>query len=241
MGQKEKLIYEYFALRHKFDVNEGTNCKIVWKPIPTESEIREYKNSYKVIDLEEKVAAIKRSLESQEQKIRVKEYFATEEGTKLKAELEARQVELYIEAKNLKDKYNTILHDKIISVLGNKFTTTFSGSSYCCCMEIGIINTDEKRKGFTFKFGHEFDLRYEKNWCNNNELELSINYGALGSFNGINDEDRIAYIVGFGKFLENNELKNDIINIFKEFMTKDAVISNESKKICNKLNNPFNN
>ena len=55
----------------------------------------------------------------------------------------------------------------------------------------------------------------------------------------ISDEDRIAYIIGFGKFLENVELKNNVIAIFKEFMTEVAVITNEANKIYDKLNNPF--
>ena len=239
MGKKEKLIIEYFALRHQFDVNEGENCKHVWKEVPYPYEIEKWKKEYKVMDLEDKVASVKRSLEAQAKKLRIKKYFETEEGAKVKADLEARQEELYTERKHLEEAYGAKLDKMIVGVIGNKFTTSFNGSSDCCQMGIGIINNDEKRKGFTFKFGHEFEMRYERNWCRTNDFELLINYGTLGSFNAINDEDRIAYIVGFGKFLENVELKNNVITLFKEFMSKVAVITNEADKIYNKLINPF--
>ena len=239
MGKKEKLIIEYFALRHQFDVNEGENCKRVWNPVPSPSEVRDWMREYKVMDLEDKVASVKRSLEAQAKKLRIKEYFETEEGAKVKADLEARREELYTERKHLEEAYGAKLDKMIVDVIGNKFTTNFNGSSDRCHMEIGIINTDEKRKGFTFKFGHDFEMTYEKNWCRTDDFELSINYGTLGSFNAMKDEDRIAYIIGFGKFLENVELKNNIIAIFKEFMTEVGVITNEANKIYDKLNNPF--
>ena len=240
MGKKEKLIIEYFALRHQFDVNEGENCSRPWNETPSPWEIRDWMREYKVIDLEEKVAAVKHSLEAQAKKIKVKEYFKTEEGSKVKANLEARREELFTEHKNLENEYGTKLNNMIINVLGDKFITDFNGSSDRCHMCIGIKNTDEKRKGFTFKFGHEFEMTYEKRWFRDDcDFELNINYGTLGSFNAISDEDRIAYIVGFGKFLENIALKEEVISTFKEFIEKEIVISNEANEIYDKLNNPF--
>ena len=240
MGKKEKLIIEYFALRHQFDVNEGENCSRPWNEIPSPWEIRDWMREYKVIDLEEKVAAVKRSLEAQAKKIKVKEYFETKEGSKVKTNLEARREELFTEHKNLENEYGTKLNNMIVNVLGDKFITDFNGSSDRCHMCIGIKNTDKDRKGFTFKFGHEFEMTYEKHWFRDDcDLELKINYGTLGHFNAITDEDRIAYIVGFGKFLENIALKEEVISTFKEFIKKETVISNEANEIYDKLNNPF--
>lgn len=241
MGKKEKLIIEYFALRHQFDVNEGDNCKKPWNEEPTKGEIREWMGKYKVIDLEEKIEAVKNSLEFQNKRLKIKAYYNTKEGADLKEYLESKREYFYNKFMNLQKEYHTNINNLVVDVLGNKFTTVFVGDKYSCRLEIGIINNDKNRKGLNFKFGHDFTVTYDSNWykTDKTKYELNISCASIGSFNAITDKDRIDYVIGFGKFVSNTELKNKIIDLFKEFINLAGNISDEIDAINNKLNNPF--
>lgn len=240
MGKKEKLIREYFSLRHQFDINEGENCLAIFPEIPTPNDIYEWSRSFKVIDLEDKIASVNRAISEQEKKLQTKAYFSTEEGSKLKKHLENKLEEVYNKIDDLKNQYHDKLNDLIVSNLGDKFTTIFDGCSNRCSMEIGLKNTDPERDNFVFEFGHRFEIDYSKKWFCNSNYEMNINYGTLGSFNGMTDENRIAYISGFGKFVSNVELKNTMINLFKEFMSKSSVLIKETEEINNRLSDPLN-
>jgi len=241
MGKKEKLILEYFALRHQFDVNEGDNCKNPWNEIPTKGEIREWMGKYKVIDLEGKIEAVKNSLEFQNKRLKIKAYYNTKEGSDLKEYLESKREYLYNKFMDLQKEYHTNINNLVVDFLGNKFTTVFVGDKYSCRLEIGIINNDKNRKGLDFKFGHDFTVTYDSNWykTDKTKYELNISCASIDSFNAITDKDRIDYVIGFGKFVSNTELKNKIIDLFKEFINLAGNIFDEIDAINNKLNNPF--
>ena len=78
MGQKEKLIRQYFALKHKFDMNE--NCERPCPAEPIEKDIRSMQKEFKVMDLEYKISCVETALKNQAIRIEREKYFATEEG-----------------------------------------------------------------------------------------------------------------------------------------------------------------
>lgn len=237
MGKKEKLIREYFNLRHQFDINEGENCIKIWRPVPTLSEIRDYMKSYKVIDLEDKVAAVRNSLEKQAKKIKVKKYFETEEGKKFKEENEAKRNELENIFNVVSKSYAEKVENIINKFLGGNFISKFYFVYDSCRGEVGIKNNDEDRPGFTFKFGHSFNVSYDSHFGKNYKFEM--NYGTLGTFDIINDNDRAEYLLGMGKFASSKELHDILLNIMIEGIEKLKSLNKELDNIDDKLKNPF--
>lgn len=246
MTQKEKLIREYFSLKHEFDVNEGDNAKAIFPAVPSEEDINSFSREFKVIDLQDKIEAVKNAIEKQVEKIKIKKYFETPEGMEYKNSIETKLESLRdtykVVEKSYVDKLTTLVND----FLGNNFTSDFWFNYKSCKGEIGIINNDKDRPGFTFKFGHSFNVSYDNILGNyskethtyDHKYKLEVNYGTLGAFDVINDIDRINYIAGFGKFVSATNIKLSMVELMKTGISRLNEISNEIDKFENMLKNP---
>jgi hypothetical protein len=246
MRHKEILIREYFSLKHEYDINEGDNALAIFPAVPSEDEINEYSREFKVIDLQDKIEAVKNAIEKQSEKIKIKKYFETPEGMEYKNAIETKIESLTDTYKTIENLYVSKLSNLVNNFLGNNFTSEFWFNYKSCKGEIGIINNDEDRPGFTFKFGHSFNISYDNVLGNYNkethtydhEYKLELNYGTLGAFDLIKDTDRINYITGFGKFVSATDIKLSMVELMKSGISRLNEINDEIIKLTNKLKHP---
>lgn len=245
MRQKEILIREYFALKHAFDVNEGDNALTIFPAVPTEEEINSFSRAFKVIDLQDKIEAVKNAIEKQAEKIKIKEYFETEEGRKFKNDIETKISNLREIYKSVENSYIEKISNLIGNFLGDKFTSVMYFDSDSCHIEIGLKNTDNDRKGFTFEFGHSFNVYYGKRVSYNKETKkweheyaLKMNYGTLGEFDVMKDLNRIYYLEGLGKFVADYNIKFSIQTFIKGAISELSKIKLDVEKYDNMLKNP---
>lgn len=245
MRQKEILIREYFALKHTFDVNEGDNAMAIFPEIPSEEDIDSFSREFKVIDLQDKIEAVKNAIEKQTEKIKIKEYFETEEGRKFKNDMETKISNLREIYKSVENSYIEKISNLISNFLGDRFTSIIYFNPDSCHIEIGLKNTDKDRKGFTFEFGHSFNVYYERRGFFNKETKkweheyaLRMNYGTLGEFDVMNDLNRIYYLEGIGKFVADYNIKFSIQTFIKGAISELSKIKLDVEKYDNMLKNP---
>lgn len=246
MTQKEKLIREYFSLKHDFDINEGDNALAIFPAEPSNEDIYTYSREFKVINLQDKINAVKDAIERQKEKIKIKKYFETPEGIEYKNSIETKLKSLSDTYKAVEKSYIDKLTTLVNDFLGSNFTSDFWFNYKSCRGEIGIINNDKDHTGFTFKFGHSFNVSYDNILGNYNkethtydhEYKLEVNYSTLGAFDVINDTDRINYIAGFGKFVSATNIKLSMVELMKTGISRLNEISNEIDKFENMLKNP---
>lgn len=236
MRQKEKLIREYFILKHKFDMNEP-GCKKITTPEPSIDDIYDMSHEYSIINLKDKINAVKSALKNQEKRINIEKYFLTEEGKKFKEENETKRNELENIFNSVSKSYAEKVENIINKFLGGNFISTFYFVYNSCRGEIGIKNNEKDRPGFKFKFGHSFNVSYDNHFGKDYKFEM--NYGTLGSFDIINDNDRAEYLLGMGKFVSSKSLHDILLNIMIEGIDKLKSLNNELDNIDNKLKNPF--
>jgi hypothetical protein len=242
MGQKAKLIHQYFSLKHMFDILEKSErpCKAV----PSGEDIVFMSREFSVMDLKEKIEAVESALDAANKRVLAEKYW--EKHPNKKESLENKLQNLHNSIKNRNIETREAIKEKIKSVLGDRWTCTLNFNYDGATMEIGIENNDPKNPGYTFKFGHDFDLYFDKEYNlkkgeYEKEYELRMNYGSLGTFNLTGNEsnkDRIAFIVGMSDFMTNTNL----INFIKKQLTcgcKENMKNREEiKQVENTLKNP---
>ena len=245
MRQKEILIREYFALKHAFDVNEGDNAIAIFPAVPSDEEIESFSRAFKVIDLQDKIEAVKNAIEKQTDKIKIREYFETEEGRKFKTDMETKISNLREIYKSVENSYIEKISNLISNFLGNRFTSIVNFNPDSCHIEIGLKNTDKDRKNFEFEFGHSFNLHYGIRGFYNKETQkyereysLRMNYGTLGEFDAMKDLNRIYYLEGLGKFVADYKIKFNIQTFIKGAISELSKIKLDVKKYDNMLKNP---
>lgn len=243
MGQKANLIHQYFTLKHQFDILEDSNRPC--KEVPSNEDIVFMSKEFSVQDLKDKISSVERALEDAKIRINTENYWKdhSEEKTnyenKLKEIIENRKIRITDITNSLKET--------IKNVLGKNWTCTCNFNYDSASMEIGIENNEEDRPGFTFKFGHDFDLSFDRKYrfsdgSYDKEYELRMNYGCLGSFDLTgpeSNEDRIAFLKGMGQFVKDNDLITFIKETLKFGCTEEIKYQKEYNDIENILKNPL--
>lgn len=235
MTKKETLIREYFALKHRFDLNEP-GCSKVYPSEPTPVDIRYMSKEFKVVDLEEKIEYVKRAIEEQKFEKKKAEFFATTEGAKMYDNLHSSINALRECYTNTLEIFKKEITNEIVSFLGSNFGCHVSSNE----IEIGVVekNSERLNKGFDLKFGHTFSVRFNDFHYKAKENYLEVNYPTMGSFT-MDDTDRIDYISGMAKFLGNKALQELILEKFNTLKHDLYTIDNEISENKRKLNNPF--
>jgi len=199
---------------------------------------------FSVMDLKEKIEAVESALDAANKRVLAEKYW--EKHPKKKESLENKLQNLYNSIENRNIEIREAIKEKIKSVLGDRWTCTLNFNYDGATMEIGIENNDPKNPGYTFKFGHDFDLYFDKEYNltkgeYDKEYELRMNYGSLGTFNltGDKNKDRIAFITGMSVFITNDFL----INFIKKQLTRGCKENmknrEEIKQVENTLKNPI--
>jgi len=243
MGQKANLIHQYFTLKHQFDILEDSNRPC--KEVPSNEDIVFMSKEFSVQDLKDKISSVESALEDAKIRINSENYWKdhSEEKTnyenKLKEIIENRKIRITDITNSLKET--------IKNVLGKNWTCTCNFNYDSASMEIGIENNEEDRPGFTFKFGHDFDLSFDRKYrfsdgSYDKEYELRMNYGCLGTFDLTGPEsnkDRIAFLEGMGQFVKDTDLITFIKETLKFGCTEEIRCQKEYKDIENIIKNPL--
>jgi len=243
MGQKANLIYKYFSLKHKFDILE--NSSTPHKEVPSAEDIAFMSKRFSVMDLKDKINAVEMAIENAHINIDTKKYW--EEHSEEKAKYDSKLLEIRENSKNRITDITNSIKETIKNVLGKNWTCTCCLNYDSASMEIGIENNDPKRPSSTFKFGHDFDISFDKRYSFSDhsyekDYELRMNYGCLGSFDltGSNsDKDRIAFLQGMGQFTADTDLQDFIKDKLKFGCTEESKSRKEYYNIENILKNPL--
>lgn len=240
MSQKEKLIRQYFALKHRFDLNEH-GCSKVCPSEPTPADIRYMSKEFKVMDLEYKISAVESSLRRQSVRIERENYFATEEGKKAKENAENEKANLWTQHKNLMIELENWLNNELRYLYGDNWLCTVNSGYKSINFEIGVKNKNPERHGFVFEFGHSFNVYFDLDHFGKPGPRFEMNYGCLGSFDLFTDTYRSEYLEGQGKFANNKKLLQDLFDKCMDIEKRNEVLENKMKEIEKFLENPLNN
>lgn len=240
MSQKEKLIRQYFALKHRFDLNEP-GCSKVCPSEPTPADIRYMSKEFKVADLEYKISAVESSLRRQAVRIERENYFATEEGKKAKENAENEKKLLWEEHKKLMVELKDWLNNELRYLYGDNWLCTVNSGYKSVNLEIGVKNTNPERSGFVFEFGHSFNVYFDLDHFGKPGPRFEMNYGCLGSFDLFTDTYRSEYLEGQGKFANNKKLLQDLFDKCMDIEKRNEVLENKMREIEKFLENPLNN
>ena len=239
MSQKEKLIRQYFALKHKFDMNE--NCERPCPAEPTEKDIRSMRKEFKVMDLEYKISCVETALKNQAIRVEREKYFATEEGKLAKENAENEKANLWAQHKNLMIELENWLNSKLRYLYGDNWLCTVNSGYKSINFEIGVKNKNPERPGFVFEFGHSFNVYFDLDHFGKPGPRFEMNYGCLGSFDLFTDTYRSEYLEGQGKFANNKKLLQDLFDKCMDIEKRNEVLENKMKEIEKFLENPLNN
>lgn len=230
MGKKESLAIEYVELKKKFDGDE-------FKPRLIIHQIPYLIKHFSVASLEEKIEAVKSCIDAKEHRLKVEEYYKTEEGLKIKKNIEERKAFLIdIRKKIIKSVENDVqkyLDENIGDGWTNKVTNNFN----YIYVDFGLKPVTPKyiKDNCTFEFGHEFNISYDHDYGKD---RYEMNYGTLGPFDLDNNSIRPKYLLGMGKICSDKkfitELKNRLINVNSRIME----IRTEIDNLDNTLKNP---
>jgi len=233
MTKKEKLANEYVELKKQFD---GTEFKADIKEHQTWWLTREFKCE----QLETKIKAVQTAIADKAKREAREAWFATEEGNAWKTEREAQLEQLrkqYVEIRNSAFQYTRTV---VKNLLGEGFDVTrFSEGN----MEIGLVESYREDGTANGLFGHEFTVSFGKGWDYTKDgvkykYEWEMNYGTMGSFDMVNDSNRVIYLVGMAKFASDTV----VIPALREYLhgvvkSMDA-LQEATYKIKEELKNP---
>ena len=203
MTQKEKLANEYVELKKQYD---GEN----FLETARENQIWWLTKEFKVIDLQDKIEAVRNAIEQKAKRLAKEAWYETEEGKAFKEQNEAARKELYEQIIELRHSGFEHTRKVVKALLSEEFDViSFCGGS----MEIGIV--EEYREDGTAKglFGHDFDVYFGEEIFNDG-FQWEMNYGSMGSFNIGQDKKRIEFLVGMAKFASDTV----VIPALKEYL-----------------------
>ena len=239
MNQKEKLIRQYFALKHRFDLNEP-GCSKVCPSEPTPVDLRYMSKEFKVADLEYKISAVESSLRQQAVRIERENYFATEEGKKAKENAENEQKSLWEEHKKLMNELKDWLDNELHYLYGDNWLCTANLGYKSVNLEIGVKNKNPERPGYIFEFGHSFNVYFDLDYFGKPGPRFEMNYGCLGAFDLFTDTYRSEYLEGQGKFANNKKLLQDLFDKCKDIANRNELLDEKQREIEKFLKNPLN-
>ncbi len=230
MGQKEKLAIEYIELKKEFDgseFKENLRANQIWWLV----------KEFKVVDLKDKIEAVKSAIKEREKKLKIERYYDTPAGSEKKAELESKKDAKHNEYRELFDNTANKITEFIKSLLGNDWEAVSSMSGYGAHIEVGLKNRDPKRN-YAIEFGHDFDIYCNHDLFKENEFSYEINYGSLGSFKPTEDNYRVKFLLGLGQFSADNDANIYLKNLLVDTMSTLRKLSKEIDNLTKEIDNP---
>lgn len=203
MTQREKVTNEIKSI---LDVYNNLATANGFEPMVYGSY---YTRDAKVYELKQTLENFKRNLNELNVKIKVKQYYLTDEGAAKKATLDKELEYLYNESESEYETYKAKISEMILSRLDENWTCniTNSGGSFGL---IDKINNDR------YIFGHSCELYFD-NWFRT-DPKLQLNYGALGAFNPLDENThRAEYLMGMAKIATDKELFTELTTMYIEW------------------------
>lgn len=239
MTIKEKLYKKYVIAKNKLNTLRGE--KLIGG-----DNIEEYFNSdrffcraksYTKDEINRMIHNVEIAYEDEVEKLRVENYFNTEEGKAEKENL-TKQIENGINERCELIVSTTKRIDSFIKEwLGNDWGCGLAGNS---SIEIGMVEKVAENKANHFYFGHTFTLYYNDYFTKD---RFEMNYGCMDSFgllDGSKESDlRCQYLLGMGKFSTDKEKLAELKSILYNFCAEEYKYSQTLDDLRHNLNHPF--
>lgn len=232
MGIKEKLYREYVEKQNKVNALNGSELITFNSEASFSLNASHYKKS-EIIDL---IRYAEAAYEEELERIRVENYFNTEEGKVEKDALNQQIDNVVNKKKDLFFNTTKEVDSFIKSWLGQEWGCGFVGATN---VEIGLIDSVNQHGANNFHFGHTFTVYYGNSVFNTDRFDM--NYGSMGSFNllGDNGNLRCKFLVGMGLFVSDKNKLNELKSIVDEFCKTFDSYNKELFNLQNKLAHPF--
>ena len=229
MTIKEKLFKEYVIAQNKVDVLKGVTPTFDGSDeFFSSHNFRYIASSYTKDDLRNLIEYANRAYEMEVEKLRIENYYNTEEGKERKAKLEQKMKDIEdARIKYVVDEHKR-LNDFIKEWLGEDWGCNFCGGTM---MTIGIVEKVCDEDYNSFIFGHSFNLYFEN--------RFDMNYGAMGSFDVFNSEKRVQFLVGMAKFVENKDKLEYLKSRLSDAVNFVRLMNSEYYDLNNELKHPF--
>lgn len=234
MTIKEKLYKEYVITKNKLNALRGEEL-IGGDNIEGYFNSDEFSNRashHTKNQIRNMIDYAKRCYEFELKKMRVENYFNTEEGKaekeRLTKEYEVLQNERIEMFKNANKKLDIFIKD----FLGNEWGVRYDKYS----TEIGIVK--DVNDGFVnFVFGHSFTIYHDTMF----DKRFEMNYGCLGPFELLNDEVlRPKYLMGIATFANDKDRLVRLRLYLKSVGEDIKGVEERMDKVSDKLNHPLN-
>ena len=233
MGKKEKLANQYIELKKEFDGND-------FNEVLAENQIWYLTKNFKVVDIENKIIAVKKLITAKNNRLKKEAYYATPAGMEYKKNLEDKMDEYLKVMKTINDQLHNYVENSISNMLGNEWTTKVSMSYRSFYIEIGLKAIDPERIGkFTFEFGQSFEIHWDGYGFGKQNPTLEMNVGTTGAFNLFGDGIRTEFYRGVATVANNKEF---LQNLMAHITIADGKVREISKiydECKNKLDNPI--
>ena len=233
MGKKEKLANQYIELKKEFDGEEFNESL-------AENQIWYLTKNFKVVDIENKIIAVKKLIADKQNRLKKEAYYATPAGMEYKNKLEDKMNEYLKVKKTIKDQLHNYIENVIGNMLGDAWTTKVSMSYRYFYIEIGLKSIDTERvEKFTFEFGQSFEIHWDGYNFGKQNPTLEMNVGTTGAFNLFGDGIRTEFYRGVATVANNKEFLQDLMAHITIADGKVREISKLYDECKNKLDNPI--
>ena len=233
MSKKEKLANQYIELKKEFDGEEFNESL-------AENQIWYLTKNFKVVDIENKIIAVKKLIADKQNRLKKEAYYATPAGMEYKNKLEDKMNEYLKVKKTIKDQLHNYIENVIGNMLGDAWTTKVSMSYRYFYIEIGLKLIDPERVGkFTFEFGQSFEIHWDGYNFGKQNPTLEMNVGTTGAFNLFGDGIRTEFYRGVATVANNKEFLQDLMAHITIADGKVREISKLYDECKNKLDNPI--
>lgn len=237
MTQKEKLYREYVIAKNKLLALRG-------EALIGGDDIEVYFNSYAfsnranhhtIKEIRRMIDYAKRCYEDEYERLRIENYYNTEEGKAVKEALLDRIWEMENKRKDCIETATEQLDNMIKEWLGAEW-----GVAYVCSgsMDIGLVE-ERKNNVNCFYFGHSFQLYYDS--YVKEESRFEMNYGCMGSFNLLKEDGnlRCKFLMGMGTFANDKEKLAELKKATDKFVAELNKINSELDDLTHDYRNPF--
>lgn len=233
MSKKEKLANQYIELKKEFDGEEFNESL-------AENQIWYLTKNFKVVDIENKIIAVKKLIADKQNRLKKEAYYATPAGMEYKNKLEDKMNEYLKVKKTIKDQLHNYIENVIGNMLGDAWTTKVSMSYRYFYIEIGLKSIDPERVGkFTFEFGQSFEIHWDGYNFGKQNPTLEMNVGTTGAFNLFGDGIRTEFYRGVATVANDKEFLQDLMAHITIADGKVREISKLYDECKNKLDNPI--
>lgn len=237
MTKKEKLYREYVIAKNKLLALRG-------EALIGGDDIEVYFNSYAfsnranhhtIKEITNMIDYAKRCYEDETERLRIKNYYETEEGMAVKEILLDRIWEMEKKREDCVETSTEQFDNMIKEWLGAEWGVAYVSSG---SMEIGLVK-ERKDDVNRFHFGHSFQVYYYR--YGKKESRFEMNYGCMSCFNLLKEDGKLRckFLLGMGTFSNDKEKLTELKKAIDKFVTELNKINDELDNLTHDYRNPF--